>query len=169
VVYGGITTFLTEGSVKGTLRLDQLDVHVTSDEFLTALLPSLATRTASLSTLALGDYAGGNADLDFFVARGDDGVAYLAFVSPDDPRPTATYPYTKPGFFADDALAAKVSAPVVLHSTESSHEAVALEPGVARTLFVQDAAGEVYRITATLDAGGTAVEVNAGRAACSAG
>ena len=44
-----------------------------------------------------------------------------------------------------------------------------LEPGVAHTLFVQDAAGEVYRITATLDAGGTAVEVTAGRAACSAG
>jgi hypothetical protein len=168
VVYGGTTTFLAEG-IRGTLRVDQIDVHVTSDQFLTALLPSLASRTTSLGTLALGDYAASNADLDFFVARGDDGVAYLAFVSPDDPRPTATYPYTKPGFFADDALAAKVSTPVVLHSTESSHEAVALEPGVARTFFVQDAAGEVYRITATLDAGGTAVEVSVGRATCSAG
>ncbi len=87
-------------------------------------------------------------------------------MSADDPRPTATYPYTKPGFFADDALAAKVSAPLVLHSTESSHEAVALDPGVARTLFVQDGAGEVYRITATLDAGSTAVHISFDRAAC---
>jgi hypothetical protein len=132
------------------------------------VLPSLASRTANLSALALGDYAAGNADLDFFVARGDDGIAYLAFVAPDDPRPTATYPYTKPGFFSDDTLSTKVSVPVGLHSNESSHETVALEPGIARTLYLQDGAGEVYRITATLDAGATNVQISVARATCPA-
>jgi hypothetical protein len=163
---GGV---LAEGAANATLPVVDIDVHVTSDEFLTALLPSLASRTANLSALALGDYAGGNAALDFFLARGDDGVAYLAFVSPDDPRPSATYAYTKPGFFADDALSAKLSAPVVLHSTESSHEAVALAPGVPRTFFVEDGAGEVYRVTAALDAASTAAQITVDRAACPAG
>jgi hypothetical protein len=168
-LHGGATPVLQEGAANPVLPLVELDVHVTSDQILTALLPSLASRTANLSALALGNYAAGNAALDFFLARGDDGVAYLAFVSPDDPRPSATYPYTKPGFFADDALSAKVSSGVVLHSTESSHEAVALAPAVPRTFFVEDGTGEVYRITATLDAGSTAAQISVDKAACPAG
>jgi hypothetical protein len=148
--------FLAEGQANVRLPI-ALDVHVTADQVLSALRPSLVTRQTDLDQRALGNYATSNADVDFFAARADDGLAYLAFVSPDDPRPVAAYPYAKPGFFADANLSTPASTPFVLHAGETSHEAVRLDPGVARTLYLLDAAGALYRITATLNATGSGV------------
>jgi hypothetical protein len=155
--------YLAEGQANARLPIN-LDVHVTEEQVVTALLPSLAAHTSGLDQRALGDYAASNADLDFFAARGDDGLGYLAFVSADDPRPIASYPYAKPGFFADANLTSEISAPYVLHAGESSHQVVRLDPGVARTLYTMDAGGGLYRLTATLNAASTQVAVTLAKA-----
>ncbi len=80
-------------------------------------------------------------------------------MSPTDPRPSATCPYAHPGFFADAALATEASTAVVLHATEPSHHALRLDPGVTRTAYVQDGAGAVYQLTATLEVSGASAQV----------
>jgi hypothetical protein len=99
----GQTSYLSEGTANPVLPLT-LDVHVTSDQLLAALLPALAGHSAALDQRALGNFTASNADVDLFAARADDGNAYLAFVSADDPRPVSAYPYAKPGFFAEPSL-----------------------------------------------------------------
>jgi hypothetical protein len=143
---------IAEGQANVAFSLSNIPVGMTAAQIRDAVRPVLQGQRSLLSDRLLGDYSRNNGAVDFYYRRGADGAGYLFFVAPTDPRPVAAYPYTKPGFFSDAALATKVSTTAAGTSGNSTNEKVRLVGGQDATYFVQGADGAVYRLRVTVPA-----------------
>lgn len=160
---GGLTTTLAEGTVNPAFTLSGIPIGITPAQIRAQMGPALQSQRAMLSKNLLGDYSKNNGNVDFYLRKGADGARYLHFVAASDPRPTAAYSYTKPGFFSDAGLTQKISSKAIPASGDSVHEKLALPPG-ERTVYVQDSTGRPYRLRITVPAQATAdVEVRVAR------
>jgi hypothetical protein len=138
---------IPEGQANVEFTLSKIPVGLTADQIRLQVRGALQTQRSKLSDMLLGDYTRNNAALDAYLARGADGLRYFYYAARTDPRPaTSTYPYTKPGFFSDEALASKVSTTGALGSGNTANEKVKLDPG-ARVLYIQGANLGVYRLS----------------------
>jgi len=137
-----------------------LDVTVSSSTLATVVAPALAAHASQIATLAAGNWQAGNADVDFYLRAGEDGSVQLWFPTANDPRPSATYPYTSVGFFDDLELSVKASATSIAGTSDTAHEKLVLAPGT-RVVYAQAATGTTWRVSVTYAASGTtaAVEV----------
>jgi hypothetical protein len=137
-----------------------LDVTVSSSTLATVVAPALAAHASQIATLAAGNWQAGNADVDFYLRAGEDGSVQLWFPTANDPRPSATYPYTSVGFFDDLELSVKASATSIAGTSDTAHEKLVLTPGT-RVVYAQAATGATWRVSVTYAASGTtaAVEV----------
>jgi hypothetical protein len=68
---------------------------VPSSTLATVVAPALAAHASQIATLAAGNWQAGNSDVDLYLRAGDDGSVQLWFPTAGDPRPSATYPYTR--------------------------------------------------------------------------
>ena len=112
-------------------------------------------RICWLSARILGDYAKNNGALDLYYRRGDDNLPYLYFIDSQDPRPErATYAYSRPGFFLNEALTedSRASRKDIPGSGDTTHEKFALTPGT-HTLYMRDDKDQLYRIELQVRAG----------------
>lgn len=147
---------LAEGTADVAFDLKGIEVGITADELQEIVRPYLQAQAASISDLVLGNYRTNNGNLDFYYRRGDDGLPYLYFVAPDDPRPVDDgYPYTRPGFFAEPSLAeaSRLSMLDIPGSGDAAHHKLPITPGIVE-VFAQDRNLDVWRlrITATDEA-----------------
>lgn len=150
--YSGIT--VPEGSANVAFTLQDVPVGLTAQQIRDAIRPSLQSQATTLAEGVLGDYEKNNGPLDFFYDLGADGKPYLYFVAPGDPRPSPTYGYERPGFYAAPSLApeTKLSLVNMPGSGDATHEKLALAPGET-TVYVEDQAGQIYRLRLTTDPG----------------
>lgn len=140
---------VAEGQGNTRFVLTGLPVGLTGAQIIAQMRPALEAQKSVLAQRLLGDYRGNNGAVDFYL-KGTAGDLYLFFVHASDPLPRAAT-YTNPGFYADAALTTKVSSTAALTSGDAVHEKVKL--GAARTLYVKDKNGVVYRLE--LDAPGS--------------
>lgn len=139
---------IPEGTADVAFDLRGIEVGITAAELQEQVRPYLQAQAARISSLVLGDYRTNNGNLDFYYRTGSDGLPYLFFVDPSDPRPIDDgYPYTRPGFFADDTLSpgARVSQVTIAGSGDDVHHKLLVTPGV-RDVFVEDRTGQVWRL-----------------------
>jgi hypothetical protein len=154
VVASGSVTTIAEGQANVAFTLTGVPVGITADQIRSAIRPVLQSQASRLSSRLLGDYARNNAALDLFYRRGADNIPYLFFAARGDPRPTADYRYTTPGFYRTPALgpADRVSATDVAGSGDTAHEKLRVTPGET-VVYAQDEAGAVYRLRVIVMAG----------------
>ncbi|MCU0683198.1 MAG: hypothetical protein MUF34_13310, partial [Polyangiaceae bacterium] len=150
----GIT--VPEGTANVAFTLQDVPVGLTAQQIRDAIRPSLQAQEATIAEGVLGDYQANNGPLDFFYDLGDDGKPYLYFVAPGDPRPSSSYGYTSPGFYASPTLSpeSKLSRLTLPGAGDTTHEKLALAPGQV-TVYAQSAAGQVYRLRLTTGSGPT--------------
>ncbi|MEM7676894.1 MAG: hypothetical protein AAF449_12895, partial [Myxococcota bacterium] len=147
---------IAEGAANVAFTLQDVPIGMTADEIRRAIRPVLQAQASVLSDRLLGDYARNNGAVDFYYRRGDDGVPYVFFVNEDDPRPSTTYRYDRPGFYADPARTNEVSALVVPGSGDDTHPKLRLSPGET-TVYAEDEDGQLYRLRFAVDAAGEVV------------
>ena len=146
---------LGEGEADVQFTLEDVSLGVTAEEMTAEIAANIAANPEALRELAneLSDATDGAADFYYFQpAPGGpselDGD-WLFFVEPtdipknDDGTPVRPYDYAAVGFFSDEALTTKVSAPTAIEG-DSLHEKVKIVPG--DTLYMQDDDGAVFRI-----------------------
>ena len=80
-------------------------------------------------------------------------------MAPSDPRPLASYGYTKPGFFADPALTTKLSTTAAGTSGDSVHEKLALPLNKTTTVYMTDDAAELERLSFVVGSDPSEIEV----------
>jgi hypothetical protein len=141
---------LPEGEADVAFTLSEVGLGVSADDISAQARANVAADPTVLRELAtvLTENGIGSPDLVYVRSgSGADGVDELWFVAPADVpldadgAPVRPYAYAHPGFFADDALTTKVSAP---DDALVPHERVAVAPG--DVLYVEDDAGAVYRL-----------------------
>ncbi|MEY4514981.1 MAG: hypothetical protein RLZZ450_7103, partial [Pseudomonadota bacterium] len=150
---------LPEGGVNVAFSLKNINVGLTADGIRTAMRPRLQEQRHKLSDQLLGDYAKNNGAVDFYYRRGADNTPYLYFVAPSDPRPSAGYGYTKPGFFVDPALTTKLSTTAAGTSGDSVHEKLALPLNKTTTVYMSDDAGQLERLSFVVGSDPSEIEV----------
>lgn len=140
------TTF-AEGDADVAFTVRDVPVGVTADEIRDGVRPHLQAQASQISAQLLGDWSRHNGPIDLFYQRGADGVAYLKFVAPSDPRPGG-YAYTQPGLYASPDLtpASKRSDTSPPASGDTIHEQLPITPGLSETLYARDDLGGVYRL-----------------------
>lgn len=153
------SAILPEGGVNVAFSLKNVNVGLTADGIRTAMRPRLQEQRHKLSDQLLGDYAKNNGAVDFYYRRGVDNAPYLFFVAPSDPRPIASYGYTKPGFFADPALTTKLSTTAAGTSGDSVHEKLALPLNKTTTVYMSDDAGQLERLSFVVGSDPSEIEV----------
>ncbi|WP_437483605.1 acetyltransferase [Sorangium sp. So ce1014] len=146
---------LDEGEADLEVTLRDVPVGVKTEDLVASIKENLAKDPAVLKEMAieLNDNAAGDADFYLYQPSTESGVAgqrdYLYFVAPDDIRKDAEgarvrdYAYESPGFFADAALAKKVSTIEEIDG-DALHEKVEVQPG--DTLYFADDEGRRYEI-----------------------
>ncbi|WP_437831359.1 acetyltransferase [Sorangium sp. So ce1153] len=146
---------LAEGKANLEVPLRDVPVGVKTEDLVASIKENLAKDPAVLKDMAieLNDNAAGDADFYLYQPSTESGVAgqrdYLYFVAPDDIRKDAEgervrdYAYERPGFFADAALAKKVSTTEEIDG-DALHEKVEVQQG--DTLYFADDEGRRYEI-----------------------
>lgn len=142
-----------EGDADVAFTLFDLDVGITGAQIEDAVRPYLQAQSSDLAEYLLGDYTKNNGLVDFFFRRAEDGQTYLYFVAPEDLPPGAAYLHGTPGFFSEPTLAAdtKVSSTTVDGVADTAHEKLAINDQT-QIVWVEDAAGDVYRLRVAGDA-----------------
>lgn len=138
-------TVLPEGGVNVAFTLHNVNVGLSADAIRSAMRPRLQAQRAELSRKLLGDYRKNNGAVDFYYRRGADGAPYVYFVAASDPLPGGSYPYERPGFYADPALTTKRSQSAPDSSGDGAHEKLALQKGET-VAYAEDEGGAVYRL-----------------------
>jgi hypothetical protein len=138
-------TTLNEGDANMMFTLYGIDVGLTANEIRAAMRPELQKQRAKLSDKLLGDYQKNNGAVDFYYRQGADSAAYLFFAAASDPLPDGSYDYAKPGFFADEALANKVSSKDAGTSGDSAHEKLRLPEGET-VVYASDETSSLFRL-----------------------
>jgi hypothetical protein len=145
-------TDFAEGSASVAFTVRDVPVGLSGDEATEAVKPFLQEQAPLLSDLLLGNYRDGNDPVDVYYRRGDDGGAYLWFVSADDLPVGVEYPYAQPGLFADPDLGTKLSAAQIPGLRDTTHEKLAIGPGETVVYFADDE-GQTYRLRAVMQDG----------------
>ena len=141
---------LAEGQANVAFTLEDIPVGLPADELRESVRPYLQQAAPHISEQMLGEHERNSAPVDLFYRRGADGVGYVFFVGPDDPRPVDGYGYASPGFYRDPELSDKVSERDLPGSGDSTHEK--LRPGQGETtVYVEDDDGDRYRLRLSLD------------------
>lgn len=128
-----------EGAANVAFSITDVDVGMTATEIEDAVRPVLQAQADDIATYLLGDFRKNSGAVDFTWRRLADGTPALVFTSPDDLDPDADYPYTAPGFWADPALAQKLS------TAQDGHE-VWVPPRGESTVHVRDAEGGIWQL-----------------------
>ncbi len=148
---------LSEGEADLALTIRDVPVGIETADLVANIKANLAKDPASLKGMAveLNDNASGDADFYYYQPSTESGVAgradYLYFVAPEDVRKdekgerVRPYSYQRPGFYADAALAAKVSSKEPIDG-DDLHEKVKIEPGAS--VFFEDDAGRRFEVKA---------------------
>ncbi|XXX75831.1 acetyltransferase [Sorangium sp. So ce134] len=146
---------LAEGKANLEVTLRDVPVGVKTEDLVASIKENLAKDPAVLKDMAieLNNNAAGDADFYLYQPSTESGVAgqrdYLYFIAPDDIRKddegarVRDYAYDSPGFFADAALAKKVSTTEEIDG-DALHEKVEVQPG--DTLYFADDEGRRYEI-----------------------
>ena len=149
---------LPEGGADVAFSLSDVSLGVDAEAITAEARANVAANTTVLKELAQVLTENSRGAADFFYVRGDEAGPeaeqgdWLYFVLEDDlpigddGQRTRAYTYAQPGFFADEALTTKVSAPTFAHG-ESAHDKVPVSPG--DTLYLQDDEGAVFRLDVT--------------------
>lgn len=141
---------LAEGEANVSFALDNVPLGVDAAAIADTARNNLAANPGSLRELArvLTENTQGEADLYYVRLDAEAGAEagdWLVFVAPDDvplaEDGTRQRVYAQPGFFADEALTVRVSAP---DPASADHQRVRIAPG--DVLHVQDETGAVYRL-----------------------
>jgi len=135
---------VTQGTGNARFSVKNVPVGITASSMKVALIPSLQAQKAKLSYLLMGKTTQA-APLDFWLMKGNDGELRLAFVAPSDPLPTANNQHKKRGFYAEAALADKISTTKDGGSGDGVHEKLAVGDG-PKTVYCMDSGGDIYRI-----------------------
>ena len=138
---------VAQGKGNARFSLKGVPVGITAASMKAALIPSLQSQKAKLSTLLMGK-AAQSAPLDFWLGKGADGELRLYFVAAGDPVPAANNKHSKRGFFSDPELLNKVSNSKDGGSGDAVHEKLAVGDG-AKTVYCTDSAGDVFRLGIT--------------------
>ncbi len=146
---------LAEGEADIEITVRDVPVGLSADEIADRIRANIEANPLGMKELvrAITDNTEGDADF-YYVRTRPDAPAdvagdYLFFVTEDDLRrgpdgaPVRGYDYDNPGFFADPDLTQKISDTREVDG-DTTHEKVRIEPG--DTVYVEDAAGIVYRI-----------------------
>ena len=136
---------IAEGAANVGFTLRDVRVGMTADDIRRVTRPSLQAQSSMLSERLLGDFARNNGRVDFFYRRGADGVPYVFFVSPDDPRPGEPYAFERPGFFAEPSLTTRVSETDIPGSGDDTHQKLRLMSGET-VVYAADELAQVYRL-----------------------
>ena len=136
---------VTEGEGDVRFRVEDVPVGIGGSALVEAMRPVMQTQTSKLSDLLLGDYGAGGAPMDFFLARGVDGLLRLHFVVSSDPLPSGSATHGEPGFFADEALTQKVSSLVSVGSGDSLHEKLPVGTD-EQTVYCMSTNDDVYEL-----------------------
>ena len=134
-----------EGDAGVAFTVEDVDVGLRAAQIREAVRPYLQQQASTISARLLGDWSRNNGALDFYYRRGADGAGYLFYIAPQDPRPMASYDYATPGFFADEALTQPIGATDMPSSGDTTHIKLPVGAG-EQIVFVQDDAGDVYRL-----------------------
>lgn len=155
VVAGGSVSTIAEGNANVAFTLTGIPVGLTAEQIRASVRPVLQSQASTLSSRLLGDYSRNNGQLDLFYRRGADGMPYVFFAAMGDPRPTAGYRYTRPGFYSAATLDAstKVSRTDIAGSGDTTHEKLPVRPGET-VVYAQDEGGAVYRLRILVRPGG---------------
>jgi hypothetical protein len=132
------TTF-AEGDADVSFTVEDIEVGITGAEVKDKVRPFLEEQKGELADYLLGDYQKYNGDVDFTWRRQDDGEAALHFVTESELRPDLTWRWDTPGFFADEALATRLS------TNNGTHEVYEPQQGES-VVYVEDSEGVVYRL-----------------------
>ncbi len=145
-----------EGNANVAFTLQDVPVGITAQDITRQIRPILQGQSERIADFLLGDFAERSGHVDFFFQRTTDGRPALWFVHPIDLPEGRQYTWRQPGFFADPALASKVSLQILPADEDKVHEKWVIEPGET-TLYLEDAAGEVYGLRVI--AGGSDAEI----------
>ena len=158
------TGTIAEGLADVAFNMKGIEVGITADELRTATRPYLQDQAPAISDLLLGDFRSNNGQLDFFYRLGANNEPYLFFVTEDDPRPVDTYDYARPGFFSSPDLTeeSRLSARAIPGSGDTSHEKYAVPLGES-VVWMQDEAGDVWRLRVQRDSANNDIVVRAAR------
>jgi hypothetical protein len=138
---------LAEGEAEVQMTIQDVSLGVRAEQLVADIRRNVAENPAVLREFAAAAAESTRGAADFYYYRDQDGGDWLYFVEPGDiPRETRAYAYLTRGFFSDEALTQKVSAPTEVDG-DTEHEKVALTPGTV--VFVADDTGQVFRVEAT--------------------
>ncbi len=142
-----------EGAANVAFTLQDMPVGITGPEIEDAVRPYLQSQSSALADYLLGDYTKNNGLVDLYFRRASDGAPYLFFVTSDDLPPEVSYSHTTPGFFAEPSLSpeSKVSMINIAGVEDTTHEKLPLVEGL-QVVYVEDAAGAVFRLRINADA-----------------
>lgn len=140
-----------EGNAVGAFTFDDLPLGLTAEQVEQEVRDTLTADPAALRPLAVAvtQNSAGASDLFYRPVGGLNGQEdWLFFVLPDDipegmDGPVRPYEYSNPGFFADEDLSQRVSAPTLV-ADDAVHEKVQVFTG--DVLYVGDDADGVYEI-----------------------
>lgn len=135
---------VAEGQGHVRFELQNLPVGLTAQQIIAQMRPALEAQKSALAQRLLGDYRTNNGAVDLYL-HGTAGNLYLFFAHSSDPLPRATT-YATPGFYSDAALTQKVSSTEAMTSGDAVHEKLKLSGAPARTVYVKDDSGGVYRL-----------------------
>lgn len=146
---------IPQGEAHVRIVLEDIPIGLTSEDIVRTIRENLAADPALLTDVVrqLIDHSEG--DADFYYLRPGPGTPaalegdWLVFVGEEDIRrddagePVRAWTYSRPGFFADEALEQRVSSPVLLEG-DARRQKVRVAPG--DTLYAQAADDGVHRI-----------------------
>ncbi|MEM1347103.1 MAG: Ig-like domain-containing protein [Myxococcota bacterium] len=136
---------IPEGDADVAFTVEGVRVGVTADQLREAIRPYLQDQASLISQRLLGDWSRNNGAVDLTWRRAPDATPYLFFTAREDPRPLATYDYTRPGFFADPELTVKLSTEGPPGAPHPSHEVWSPPPGDS-VVYARDDLGDTYRL-----------------------
>lgn len=137
---------LAEGDADLHLALTGVRVPLTAEQMVESTRPVLESQKALLAEVMVGDHSSYTSACDLFLKHGENGGLFLFFVHPDDVPGLAAH-HANPGFFADAALANKLSSTASLGSGDDLHEKVAVSTAGGEVYFAQDLDGAVWQLT----------------------
>ena len=157
---------IDDGDANPIFALKNLSIGLTAEQMIAQIRPNLQAQAEFIAKTILGKFWKHNDHLDFYYRRGSDGGApILFFAAPSDPRPDpndpeqlATYGYAKPGFFADAALATRLSKTTLEGVADTEHEKLQLPAGET-TVYMQDDAGKKYSLRFFVPTGADPTEI----------
>jgi hypothetical protein len=146
---------LEEGSASVAFELENVPIGTDTVQLEELMRENLQQNPLALLDIAenIIDTTEGAADFYYYRAQSSNTPElsgdWLFFVTPDDlevddeGKPTREYRYSRPGFFADENLEMKVSAPTPLDG-DTEHEKVRLDDH--EVLYVADDSDAVYKL-----------------------